>query len=85
VLVHGQPERNDVVQYFAEHLNGFAVTTHGWVQSYGSRCTKPSILWGDVTRQGPIIVDCESVEGRVPLERRVGHAALARGDWGTFW
>lgn len=57
VLVHGEPERNDMVQYFAEHLNGFAVTTHGWVQSYGSRCTRPSILWGDVTRQGPITID----------------------------
>src|SRR5690606_8177412 len=40
VLVHGEPERNDMVQYFAEHLDGFAVTRHGWVQSYGSRCTR---------------------------------------------
>lgn len=60
VVVHGEPERNDMVQYFAEHLNGFAVTTNGWVQSYGSRCTRPSILWGDVTRQGPITVDWSS-------------------------
>ncbi|MGY3566250.1 5-methyltetrahydropteroyltriglutamate--homocysteine S-methyltransferase [Sinomonas sp. RB5] len=51
VLVHGEPERNDMVQYFAEHLDGFDVTVHGWVQSYGSRCTRPSILWGDVSRQ----------------------------------
>ncbi|SFR88694.1 methionine synthase (B12-independent) [Agromyces sp. CF514] len=50
VLVHGEPERNDMVQYFAELLDGFAVTEHGWVQSYGSRCTRPSILWGDVSR-----------------------------------
>lgn len=57
VLVHGEPERNDMVQYFAENLEGFEVTVHGWVQSYGSRCTRPSILWGDVTRSAPITVD----------------------------
>ncbi|PWD51433.1 5-methyltetrahydropteroyltriglutamate--homocysteine S-methyltransferase [Serinibacter arcticus] len=56
VLVHGEPERNDMVQYFAENLDGFAVTQHGWVQSYGSRCTRPSILWGDVSRPAPITV-----------------------------
>jgi 5-methyltetrahydropteroyltriglutamate--homocysteine methyltransferase len=56
VLVHGEPERNDMVQYFAEHLDGFAVTRNGWVQSYGSRCTKPPILHGDVTRPEPITV-----------------------------
>jgi 5-methyltetrahydropteroyltriglutamate--homocysteine methyltransferase len=57
VLVHGEPERNDMVQYFAENLEGFDVTVHGWVQSYGSRCTRPSILWGDVTRNAPITVE----------------------------
>ncbi|GMA33351.1 5-methyltetrahydropteroyltriglutamate--homocysteine S-methyltransferase [Litorihabitans aurantiacus] len=56
VLVHGEPERNDMVQYFAENLDGFAVTQHGWVQSYGSRCARPSILWGDVSRPAPITV-----------------------------
>ncbi len=56
VLVHGEPERNDMVQYFAEHLDGFAVTRNGWVQSYGSRATRPSILWGDVSRAAPITV-----------------------------
>ncbi|MCK8478933.1 5-methyltetrahydropteroyltriglutamate--homocysteine S-methyltransferase [Microbacterium aurugineum] len=56
VLVHGEPERNDMVQYFAENLDGFAVTEHGWVQSYGSRATRPSILWGDVSRPAPITV-----------------------------
>lgn len=50
VLVHGEAERNDMVQYFAELLDGFDVTSNGWVQSYGSRCTRPSILWGDVAR-----------------------------------
>ena len=56
VLVHGEPERNDMVQYFAEQLDGFAVTQNGWVQSYGSRCTRPSILWGDVSRSAPMTV-----------------------------
>ncbi len=57
VLVHGEAERNDMVQYFAENLDGFAVTRHGWVQSYGSRATRPSILWGDVSRPAPITVE----------------------------
>jgi 5-methyltetrahydropteroyltriglutamate--homocysteine methyltransferase len=56
VLVHGEAERNDMVQYFAENLDGFAVTQHGWVQSYGSRATRPSILWGDVSRPAPMTV-----------------------------
>uniref|UniRef100_UPI000FD78D1A 5-methyltetrahydropteroyltriglutamate-- homocysteine S-methyltransferase n=1 Tax=Microbacterium sp. CPCC 204701 TaxID=2493084 RepID=UPI000FD78D1A len=56
VLVHGEAERNDMVQYFAENLDGFAVTRNGWVQSYGSRATRPSILWGDVSRPVPITV-----------------------------
>ncbi|MDY6143691.1 MAG: 5-methyltetrahydropteroyltriglutamate--homocysteine S-methyltransferase [Arcanobacterium sp.] len=57
VLVHGEPERNDMVQYFAELLQGFAVTKNGWVQSYGSRCTRPSILWGDVARTRDLTVE----------------------------
>jgi len=56
VLVHGEPERNDMVQYFAELLDGFAVTQNGWVQSYGSRCVRPPILWGDVSRPAPMTV-----------------------------
>ena len=56
VLVHGEAERNDMVQYFAELLDGFVATEHGWVQSYGSRCTRPSILWGDVSRPEPMTV-----------------------------
>ena len=56
VLVHGEAERNDMVQYFAENLDGFAVTENGWVQSYGSRATRPSILWGDVARPAAITV-----------------------------
>ena len=56
VLVHGEPERNDMVQYFAEQLTGFAATAHGWVQSYGSRCVRPPILYGDVSRPAPMTV-----------------------------
>jgi len=56
VLVHGEPERDDMVQYFAEHLDGFATTRYGWVQSYGSRCTRPPILYGDVSRPAPITI-----------------------------
>ncbi|GLU19066.1 hypothetical protein SLE2022_353340 [Rubroshorea leprosula] len=50
VLVHGAPERNDMVEYFGEQLSGFAFTVNGWVQSYGSRCVKPPIIYGDVSR-----------------------------------
>jgi 5-methyltetrahydropteroyltriglutamate--homocysteine methyltransferase len=57
VLVHGEPERNDMVQYFAEQLEGFFATKNGWVQSYGSRCVRPPILYGDVIRQHPMTVE----------------------------
>ena len=57
VLVHGEPERNDMVQYFAEQLDGFAATEAGWVQSYGTRCVRPPILFGDVARAEPMTVD----------------------------
>ncbi len=57
VLVHGEPERNDMVQYFAEQLDGFVSTEHGWVQSYGSRCVRPPIIYGDVARPKPMTVD----------------------------
>ena len=56
VLVHGEPERNDMVQYFAEQLDGFFATQNGWVQSYGSRCVRPPILYGDVVRTHPMTV-----------------------------
>ncbi|AAO26774.1 5-methyltetrahydropteroyltriglutamate-homocysteine methyltransferase [Buchnera aphidicola str. Bp (Baizongia pistaciae)] len=57
VLVHGEFERNDMVEYFGEHLNGFVFTEFGWVQSYGSRCVKPPIIIGDVSRSKPISLD----------------------------
>jgi len=56
VLVHGEAERNDMVEYFGELLNGFAFTQNGWVQSYGSRCVKPPIIYGDVSRSEPMTV-----------------------------
>lgn len=56
VLVHGEAERNDMVEYFGEQLNGYAFTQFGWVQSYGSRCVKPPIIFGDVSRPAPITV-----------------------------
>jgi 5-methyltetrahydropteroyltriglutamate--homocysteine methyltransferase len=56
VLVHGEFERSDMVEYFAERLDGFALTRHGWVQSYGSRYVRPPIIYGDVERPGPITV-----------------------------
>ncbi|WP_031512037.1 5-methyltetrahydropteroyltriglutamate--homocysteine S-methyltransferase [Streptomyces sp. NRRL F-5123] len=56
VLVHGEPERNDMVQYFAEQLTGYLATRHGWVQSYGTRYVRPPILAGDISRPGPMTV-----------------------------
>lgn len=57
VLVHGEPERNDMVEYFGEQLEGYAFTQKGWVQSYGSRCVKPPIIFGDVSRPDPMTVE----------------------------
>ncbi|CAL4317980.1 5-methyltetrahydropteroyltriglutamate--homocysteine methyltransferase [Buchnera aphidicola (Eriosoma grossulariae)] len=56
VLVHGEPERNDMVEYFSKKLNGFISTSHGWVQSYGSRCVKPPIIIGDISRSEDMTV-----------------------------
>ena len=57
VLVHGEFERNDMVEYFGENLDGFLFTKKAWVQSYGTRCVKPPIIWGDVSRKAPITVE----------------------------
>lgn len=57
VLVHGEPERNDMVEYFGQQLKGFCFTSNGWVQSYGSRCVKPPIIYGDVSRPEKMTVD----------------------------
>ncbi|WP_121627523.1 5-methyltetrahydropteroyltriglutamate--homocysteine S-methyltransferase [Poseidonibacter antarcticus] len=57
VLVHGEPERNDMVEYFGEMLDGFAFTQNAWVQSYGSRCVKPPLIYGDINRENPMTVE----------------------------
>ncbi|RJT22365.1 5-methyltetrahydropteroyltriglutamate--homocysteine S-methyltransferase [Buttiauxella izardii] len=57
VLVHGEAERNDMVEYFGEHLDGFVFTQNGWVQSYGSRCVKPPVVIGDISRPEAITVE----------------------------
>ncbi|MBA1278153.1 MULTISPECIES: 5-methyltetrahydropteroyltriglutamate--homocysteine S-methyltransferase [Pseudomonadaceae] len=57
VLVHGEAERNDMVEYFAEQLDGYAFTRFGWVQSYGSRCVKPAVIYGDLSRLAPMTVE----------------------------
>ncbi|KIM03952.1 MAG: 5-methyltetrahydropteroyltriglutamate--homocysteine methyltransferase [Sulfurovum sp. AS07-7] len=54
VLVHGEPERNDMVEFFAERLNGYGFSSNGWVQSYGSRCVKPPFIYGDISRKGTL-------------------------------
>ena len=56
VLVHGEPERNDMVEYFGEQMDGYLFTKLGWVQSYGSRCVKPPVIWGDISRAAPMTV-----------------------------
>ena len=70
VLVHGEFERNDMVEYFGEKLGGFSVTEYGWVQSYGSRCVKPPLIYGDVTWDGPMTVK-ESVYAQSLTNRPV--------------
>jgi 5-methyltetrahydropteroyltriglutamate--homocysteine methyltransferase len=71
VLVHGEPERNDMVQYFAEQMDGYAFTENAWVQSYGSRYVRPPVLFGDVNRPDPMTVEwilyAQSLTGR-PLK-----------------
>lgn len=57
VLVHGEPERNDMVEYFGEQMSGYGFSQNGWVQSYGSRCVKPPFIYGDISRPKPMSVD----------------------------
>ena len=57
MLVHGEYERNDMVEYFGECLDGFLCTEKAWVQSYGTRCVKPPIVWGDISRSRPMTVE----------------------------
>lgn len=81
VLVHGEAERNDMVEYFGELLQGFAFTTQGWVQSYGSRCVKPPIIFGDVWRSKPMTVDwsqyAQSLSSRLVKGMLTGPVTIA--------
>ncbi|MCX7911233.1 MAG: 5-methyltetrahydropteroyltriglutamate--homocysteine S-methyltransferase, partial [Endomicrobia bacterium] len=70
VLAHGEFERTDMVEFFAEKLEGFAITKNGWVQSYGSRCVRPPIIYGDVRREKPLIID-ETLYAQSLTERPV--------------
>ena len=65
VYVHGEPERNDMVQYFGERLEGYVFTTHAWVQSYGSRCVRPPIIVGDISRPAPMTVKESKYAGSI--------------------
>ena len=65
VLVHGEFERNDMVEYFGQNLSGYLFSKNGWVQSYGMRGVKPPIIWGDVTRLNPITVKWSSYAYRM--------------------
>jgi 5-methyltetrahydropteroyltriglutamate--homocysteine methyltransferase len=72
VLVHGEPERNDMVEYFGEQLAGFAFTGSGWVQSYGSRCVKPPIIYGDVSRPAAMTVEWTAYAQRLTAKPMKG-------------
>lgn len=94
VLVHGEAERNDMVEYFAEHLQGYAVTLEGWVQSYGSRCVKPPILHDDVTRPTAMTVEwtryAQSLTNKPVKGMLTGPVTLlqwsfVRNDLPRFW
>ena len=74
VLVHGEAERNDMVEYFGEQLDGFAFSQYGWVQSYGSRCVKPPIIFGDVSRPKPMTVEWIALRAVAHEQADEGHA-----------
>ena len=89
VLVHGEAERNDMVEYFGEQLDGFALTRFGWVQSYGSRCVKPPVIYGDVARPRPMTVgwtahaqslSARPVKGMLTGPITILHWSFARDD-----
>ena len=74
VLVHGEPERNDMVQYFAEQLTGYLATQHGWVQSYGTRYVRPPVLAGDISRPEPMTVRWTTLRAVADRASGQGHA-----------
>lgn len=85
VLVHGEFERNDMVEYFGQNLNGFLFTKNAWVQSYGTRCVKPPIVWGDVSRANPITVEwsayAQSRTDRVMKGMLTGPVTILNWSW----
>ena len=85
VLVHGEFERNDMVEYFGQNLNGFLFTKNAWVQSYGTRCVKPPIVWGDVSRANPITVDwsayAQSCTNHVMKGMLTGPVTILNWSW----
>ena len=85
VLVHGEFERNDMVEYFGQNLNGFLFTKNAWVQSYGTRCVKPPIVWGDVSRANPITVEwsayAQSRTDRVMKGMLTGPVTILHWSW----
>ena len=78
--MHGEPERNDMVEYFGEQLWGYAFTENGWVQSYGSRCVKPPILYGDIYRPEPMTVDWIQYRAKPDRKARQRHADRPDND-----
>lgn len=85
VLVHGEFERNDMVEYFGQNLNGFLFTKNAWVQSYGTRCVKPPIVWGDVSRANPITVEwssyAQSRTSRIMKGMLTGPVTILNWSW----
>ena len=85
VLVHGEFERNDMVEYFGQNLNGFLFTKNAWVQSYGTRCVKPPIVWGDVSRAKAITVEwsayAQSLTDRVMKGMLTGPVTILNWSW----
>lgn len=85
VLVHGEFERNDMVEYFGQHLNGYLFTKNAWVQSYGTRCVKPPIVWGDVSRAEPITVRwsqyAQSRTGHIVKGMLTGPVTILNWSW----
>ena len=79
VLVHGEPERNDMVQYFGERLTGYVFTTHAWVQSYGSRCVRPPIIVGDISRPAPMTVKESSYAASITKKPSKLSSTIKRG------
>ena len=88
VLVHGEFERSDMVEFFAEKMNGFAFTESGWVQSYGNRYVRPPVIWGDVRRTEPMTVRefevAQSFTKKPVKGMLTGPVTIVESPWGEF-